>query len=86
MSRKKTTLHMDEDLLRSARLLAERTNRSEDEIFEEALRRYLNLQVLEKVWSRSDLPDADTALELAYDELHAMRSEGAIESQDDPAS
>ena len=85
MSRKKTTFYMDEDLLRSARLLAARTDRSEDDIFEEALRRYLNFYVLEKVWGRDELPDEDAALDLAYDELHAMRAEVQTEGHDDSA-
>lgn len=75
MGRKKTTLYMDEDLLRSARLLAARTDRSEYDIVEDALRRYLGFHVLERVWERDDLPDEDAALELAYEELHSMRSE-----------
>lgn len=75
MVRKKTTLYMDEDLLRSAKLLADRTDRSEYDIVEDALRRYLAFHVLEHVWERPDLPDEDAALEIAYDELHSMRSE-----------
>ncbi len=84
MARKKTTVYMDEDLLRSARILAERTDRSEYDIFEDAVRRYLGLHLLEQVWGREDLPDEVAALELAYEELHSMRSETSqYESIDD---
>jgi hypothetical protein len=31
--------------------------------------------VLEKVWSREDLPDEEEATRLAYEELHARRAE-----------
>ena len=65
---------MDEDLLRSARVLAERTDRSEYDIFEDAVRRYLDLHLLEQVWKRDGLPDEDAAQELAYEELHSLRS------------
>lgn len=75
MARKKTTVYVEEDLLRSAKVLAARTDRKEYEIFEEALKSYLGLGVLEKVWGREDLPDEDEATRLAYEELHAMRAE-----------
>ena len=41
LKRKKTTVYVDEELLRSAKILAARTDRKEYEVFEEALRRYL---------------------------------------------
>lgn len=75
MTRKKTTVYVEEDLLRSAKVLAARTDRKEYEVFEEALKSYLGLDVLEKVWQREDLPDEEEATRLAYEELHAMRAE-----------
>jgi hypothetical protein len=41
MARKKMTTYMDEDLLRSARILAAKRDGKIYEVFEEALRRYL---------------------------------------------
>lgn len=41
MARKKMTTYMDEDLLRSAKVLAARSDSKIYEVFEEALRRYL---------------------------------------------
>jgi hypothetical protein len=41
MARKKMTTYMDENLLRSAKVLAARSDSKIYEIFEEALRRYL---------------------------------------------
>lgn len=75
MTRRKTTVYLDEELLRSARALATRTGKDEHEVFEEALRAHLGLDVLQKVWSRKGLPDEEKSLELAYEELHAMRAE-----------
>ncbi len=73
MARKKTTVYVEEDLLRSARVMAARAGKRDSDIVEEALRTYLGVDVLERVWSRSDL-DEKQALELAYDELHRSRS------------
>jgi len=75
MVRTKTTIYIDENLLRSARDLAARTERAEQDILEDALRRYLGLQMLEEIWSNDELPDDEAAAKFAYGELHAMRSE-----------
>jgi hypothetical protein len=65
-------VYLDEDLLRGAKILAARTDRKDYEVLEAALRRYLGVEVLERVWSRSDLSD-DEALQIAYEELDAVR-------------
>lgn len=70
--RKKTTVYLEPDLLRAAKVWAARTGRKDYEIMEEALRSYLGLDVLENVWAKSDLAE-DEALELAYKEIHASR-------------
>ena len=75
MARTKTTIYIDEDLMQSARDLAARTDRAEQDILEDALRRYIGLQMLGQIWNNEDLPDEDEAMRLAYEELHAMRAE-----------
>lgn len=70
--RKKTTVYLEADLLRAAKVWAARTGRKDYEVMEEALRSYLGLDVIENVWARSDLSE-DEALELAYTELHDAR-------------
>jgi hypothetical protein len=75
MSRKKTTVYVEEGLLRAAKVLAARTGKKEYEVFEEALKQYLGFDVLERVWSREGLPNEEEAMRLAYEELHAMRAE-----------
>lgn len=72
MSRRKTTVYIDEDLLRAAKVLAARSGKKEYQVFEEALKNYLGLAVLEKAWERSELEEQE-ALNLAYRELHASR-------------
>ena len=74
MARRKTTVYLDEDLLRGAKVLAARTDRKDYEVLEEALREYLGVAVLDRVWARSNLDD-DEALDVAYEELDAMRRE-----------
>jgi hypothetical protein len=72
MARRKTTVYVEEELLRNARVAAARTGKRDSDILEEALRSYLGVDVLERVWAKSDL-DESQALELAYDELHKER-------------
>lgn len=79
MPRKKTTVYVEEDLLRSARSLAARTGKTEYEVFEEALRAYLGFDVLECIHERLEREglalSEEESLKLAYEELHAMRAE-----------
>ncbi len=72
MARTKTTIYLEPELLRAAKIEAARTGKHDYEIFEEALRRYLGFETVERVWQRSDLSEKE-ALELAYDELHKAR-------------
>jgi len=75
MGRKKTTVYVDEELLRAARIEAARSGRSDSDVFEEALRRLLRLDVADRVWARNAAQplDPDDALALAYAELEAVR-------------
>jgi hypothetical protein len=72
MEREKTTIYVEPDLLRAAKVEAARTGRREDEVFEDALRSYLGFEVVERAWARSDLSEEE-ALRLAYDEIHESR-------------
>ncbi len=72
MVRRKTTVYIDEELLKAAKISAARTGKKDYQIFEEALRQYLGLSVLEQAWQRSKLSEEE-ALRLAYRELHSSR-------------
>jgi len=72
MARKKTTVYLEEDLLRSARVMAARTGKRDYEVVEEALRRYLGMEAVERAWASGDLSE-DEALRLAVDEVHRAR-------------
>jgi hypothetical protein len=74
MTRKKTTVYIDEELLRAAKVRAARTGKKDYEVFEEGLRRVLGLDIFERAWARNTLSE-DEALKLAYEEIHEMRRE-----------
>lgn len=73
MARSKTTVYVDSEVLRAARVWAARTGRKDSELFETALRSYLGLELLENIWEKSQLTEEE-ALDLAYGEIHAARS------------
>ncbi|MDF1543150.1 MAG: hypothetical protein P1P71_08555 [Anaerosomatales bacterium] len=73
MAKKKTTVYLDDDVLRGTRIMAARTGKKDYEVVEEALRAYLGMDVLERAWANADLTE-DDALRLAVDEVHRFRS------------
>jgi hypothetical protein len=79
MARKKTTVYIDEALLRAAKVAAARSGKREYEVFEEALRRHLGLtEAVERIWSRispEEAPSEQEAAQLADEELAAARAE-----------
>jgi hypothetical protein len=72
MAKKKTTVYLDEDLWRAAKVEAARSGRRDYQVVEEALRRYLGLAAVEAVWRHAALSEEE-ALALAYREVHAAR-------------
>lgn len=76
--RKKTTVYIDEALLRRAKMAAAHTGKHEYEIFEEALRKQLGLyDVVERVWNKigENEPSEAEAEQLIAEELAAVRAE-----------
>jgi len=80
MARSKATIYLDPDVLRATRVQAARTGKRDSDVVEEALREYLGLALLQRIWEKADLTEEE-ALELAYDELHAMRAERGTPAQ-----
>jgi len=72
--KRKVTFHINDQVLRAARVRAAREDRRDSDVVESALRRYLGFDVLERVWSRSDLTEEE-AMRIAIEETHAYRSE-----------
>jgi hypothetical protein len=77
MARKKTTVYLEEGLLRQTKVAAARGGKHEYEIIEAALQRYLGLEVVDRVWARNaGKPlSPEQAIALAYEELDALRAE-----------
>lgn len=77
MSKTRTTLTIDPEVLRAVKIEAARSGRRDSEVIEGALRRDLGLDDLTEIWARvSPAPEAE-GLELAGRELHSMREEQA---------
>ena len=72
MSKVRTTLTIDEAVLRAVKIRAARTGQGDSEIIEEALRRDLGLDLLERIWTRGQLSEAE-ATALAVEAQHATR-------------
>jgi Ribbon-helix-helix protein, copG family len=68
----RTTLTIDEDVLRAVRIHGARTGKGDSEVIEEALRRELGLDLLEGLWQRNRVPEQE-ALSLAVEAQHATR-------------
>ena len=79
MPRKKTTVYIDESLLRAAKVAAARSGKPAYEVFEDALRRHLEFgTTLERIWagiSPDDAPGDEEAARIAAEELAAVRAE-----------
>jgi len=73
MPKAKTTIYVDEDVLRSARVFAARKDLRDSEVVEQALRQYLGMDLLDRIWSQGPSIDPDDALALATDEVRAHR-------------
>jgi Ribbon-helix-helix protein, copG family len=72
MPKARTTLTIDEEVLRAVKVRAARTGRGDSEVIEDAIRRDLGLDLFDRLWARNDLP-ADQAVELAVEAQHATR-------------
>lgn len=66
MSKTRTTLTIDEDLLRAVKIRAARLGQGDSQVIEDAVRRALGFDVLERMWARNDLPE-DQAMDLALE-------------------
>jgi hypothetical protein len=72
MAKVRTTLTIDETVLRAVKVRAARSGKGDSEVIEEALRRELGLDLLERLWERNKLPEQE-AVALAVEAQHASR-------------
>lgn len=72
MPKVRTTLTIEDSVLRAVKVRAARTGRGDSEVIEEALRRDLGLDLLERLWENSELSE-DDATSLAVEAQHRTR-------------
>lgn len=77
MAKARTTVTLDEKVLRAVRVKAARSGRRDSEIIEEALRRELGFELLERIWANADM-DEDEAMRLAVEEQHKARRDPRV--------
>ena len=73
MAKVRTTLTIDEDVLRWVKIRAARTGRGDSAVIEQAVRRDLGLELLDRLWERNDVAE-DEATALAVEAQHRTRS------------
>jgi hypothetical protein len=72
MAKMRTTLTIDEEVLRAVKVRGARTGKGDSAVIEEALRRELGFDLLDRLWQRDDLGEK-TAVELAVEAQHKTR-------------
>lgn len=72
MAKVRTTLTIEEDVLKSVKIRAARTGVSDSAVIEQALRRDLKLDVLDELWAGATMSEAE-AVALAVEAQHATR-------------
>lgn len=72
MPKVRTTLTIDEEVLRAVKVRAARTGRGASEVIEQALRRELGLDLLDLLWQANYLAE-DEATALAVEAQHETR-------------
>jgi hypothetical protein len=72
MTKVRTTVTLDDEVLRGVKVRAARSGKDENEVIEDALRRDLGLDLLTGFWDRNGL-DEDEATNLAVEAQHATR-------------
>lgn len=75
MSQTRTTVSLHDDVFRAVKIKAARTGKRDSQVIEESLRRDLGVDALAEIWAKVTPASEDEGLELARDELRAMRRE-----------
>ncbi|MEX1124273.1 MAG: ribbon-helix-helix protein, CopG family [Acidimicrobiia bacterium] len=74
MTKTRTTLTIDIEVLRAVKVRAARTGMGESEVIEAAVRKELGLDLLDRLWARNDLGEVE-AMDLAIGAQQAARRE-----------
>jgi hypothetical protein len=73
MAKVRTTLTIDEGVLRAVKVRGARLGQGDSEVIEAALRSELGLDLLERLWSRNGLSEEEAST-LAVEAQHETRS------------
>jgi hypothetical protein len=68
----RTTLTIDDEVLRWVKIRAARLGKGDSAVIEEAVRRDLGLDALDRLWERNDLPPEEAGA-LAVEAQHRSR-------------
>ena len=72
MPKVRTTVTLDEQVLKWVKVRAARVGKGDSEGIEDSLRRDLGIELLERLWSKNQMPEAQ-ALKLAVEAQHSTR-------------
>ena len=72
MSKVRTTVTLDKRVLTAVKVKAARLGKGDSELIEEALRRDLGLDVLDRLWAVNDMTEEE-ATSLAVEAQHEIR-------------
>ena len=72
MPKVRTTVTLDQDVLRWVKVRAARQGKGDSEVIEESLRRDLGFDLLERLWAKNRM-DEDEAMRLAVEAQHRTR-------------
>lgn len=73
MRKVRTTLTLDEEVMRLVKVRAARQGKGDSEVIEESLRRDLGLDLLARIWSKNQMTE-EQAMRLAVEAQHSSRS------------
>jgi hypothetical protein len=72
MPKVRTTLTLDEEVMKWVKVRAARMGKGDSEVIEDSLRRDLGIELLERLWSKNQIPE-EQALDLAVEAQHSTR-------------
>lgn len=72
MGKVRTTLTIDEEVMRAVKLRAAKTGKGDSDVIESSLRRDLGLDFLDQVWEHAEMGE-EQAMRLAVEAQHATR-------------
>lgn len=83
MPRERVTIYLDPDVLRQLRVAAARRGLKDSELVEEAIKEYIGINLLERIWARAaENPlTEEEAMELAVKVTHEVRAEMRREAE-----